>query len=223
MNDHLQHWLRQRNRRQVATIYLLSLDRFERLPAVCEVMFHLNRRVRDRKRTPFTQTVYSLKNQFIEHLYRAGYCVAAERHYQQLKCWCGCSAWCEKCDGTGIYRETTLYYFKFDLGDRCYVWHQPAALVTWPITLTTETIRELDDRISADLDWPLPFDVNQALQVVNMYLQWYGMGRRLPSLASVLREIAGDDLRRRSLRLRRWLALHLWPEVHESDIDEIPF
>lgn len=223
MNAHLQRWLRQRRRRQVATAYLLALDRFERLPAVCEAMFHLNRRVRDRKRSPFTQTVYSLKNQFVEHLYRAGYCVAAERHYQQLKCYCGGSAWCEKCDGTGIYRETTLYYFKFDLGDKFYVWHQPAELVTWPLAFTTDTIRDLDDRISADLDWPLPFDVNQALQVLNVYLQWYGMGKRSPSLASVLREIVGGDLRRRSLRLRRWLALHLWPEVHESDIDEIPF
>ncbi len=223
MNDHLQHWCRQYRRRQMAANYLLSLDRFSRLPAVCEAMFHLNRRVRDRRKNAFTQTVYSLKNQFVEHLYRAGYCVAAERHHQELKCYCGGSRWCEKCDGTGIYRETTLYYFKFDLGDRFYVWHQPAELVTWPVTLTTATIRELDDRSSTDLDWPLSFDANQALQVVNVYLQWYGMGKRLPSLVSVLRDVVGDDLRRRSLRPRRWLALRLWPEVHESDIDEIPF
>lgn len=223
MNDRLQHWLRLHRRQQVATDYLLALDRFDRLPAVCEAMFHLNRRVRARKRSPFTETVYGLKNQFVEHLYRAGYCVAAERHHQELKCYCGGSAWCEKCDGTGIYRETTLYYFKFDLGDQFYVWHQPAELVTWPIAFTTGTIRELDDRISTDLDWPLPFDANQALQIVNVYLQWYGMGTRLPLLVSVMRDVFADDLRRRSLRWRRWLALRIWPEASDSDIDEIPF
>lgn len=223
MNDQLQHWFILRRRQSVAADYLLSLDRFKRLPAVCEVMFHLNRRVRDRKRSPFTASVYRIKNQFVEHLYRAGYCVAAERHYQQLKCYCGGDAWCEKCDGTGIYREIPLYYFKFDVGTRFYVWHQPADLVTWPVTLTAGDVRAFEEREPPELDWPLPFDANTAAQVLDVYLRWYDLGLRTPSLARVLRDLIATDLRRRSFNTRRWLALHIWPEVHESDIDEIPF
>lgn len=219
----LERWRNTHRRQRYAADYLSALDPVARRQAVCETLFYLNRRIRGRKKGGFETRVYALKNQLVEHLYRAGHCTSAAIHHQALKCYCGGDAWCEKCDGTGIYRETTLYYFKFDVGDRFYVWHQPAELVTWPVTLTTDTLRELDDRLSGDLDWPLPFDANQALQVLNVYLQWYGLGKRLPSLVGVLRDVVGDGLRRRSLSMRRGLALHIWPEVRESDIDEIPF
>lgn len=219
----LERWRNTHRRQRYAADYLSALDPVARRQAVCETLFYLNRRIRGRKKGGFETRVYALKNQLVEHLYRAGHCTSAAIHHQALKCYCGGDAWCEKCDGTGIYREFDLYYFKFDIGGQVYVWHQPADLVTWPVTLTAGDVRAFEEREPPELDWPLPFDANTAAQVLDVYLRWYDLGLRTPSLARVLRDLIATDLRRRSFNTRRWLALHIWPEVHESDIDEIPF
>ena len=103
------------------------------------IMFHLNRFARATRHHMAKSFIYSLKNCLIHHLCRQGYCMQVMQQLQVLKCntcdngiyWTGEECW--HCGGTGIYRTTLLYQFVFDVDGKRYIWHQPAALVWWPV------------------------------------------------------------------------------------------
>lgn len=97
-----------------------------------------------------TRHIYQLKNHLIRHLYETGRCVRLTQERQEMRCR-GCfgtgdngygDGWCPRCDGTGVYKTHTLYHFRFEYQSLLYDWHQPAALVDWPVTLTDDTIGE---------------------------------------------------------------------------------
>jgi hypothetical protein len=93
--------------------------------------------------------IYALKNAFVQLLYESGFCSACWEHVLVLppkKCRaCGGSGnyydergGCDRCGGSGDYlpeKRLKFYVFKFAVG-RGYTWHQPAALVTFPIQPT---------------------------------------------------------------------------------------
>lgn len=209
MNATLRLWFRVRSNRRRADQLLLALDYPARRQAVCEAMFHLNHLAQRRRRTEFAEVVYRLKNQLVEHLYKAGHCESATLHRQILKCYCGGDDECEKCEGTGIYRQFKLYYFRFNVFGQTYVWHQPERLVTWPVTLTTTDTREYEDR-ERDLSIPDGFDLNFSAQLVNDYLNWYGLGEPLPPLLGVLLDLARVWLKRRLKPIRFALSDRVW-------------
>ena len=115
-------------------------DQAARLAA--DAMFHLNRLA---KHYYGTALIYAAKNVFVQHLYETGCCANVVLHIQKLTCWeCGGEGedeygdLCWKCGGDGVYREIQLYRFAFDVDGQRYLWHQPARLVSWPVTLTEE-------------------------------------------------------------------------------------
>jgi hypothetical protein len=147
----------------------------------CEAMFVLNRFVYKRRGFySFVNFVYGLKNVLVRHLYQGGYCIAAAQQEQIKECWGYrdqvCDEYCEKCGGTGIFQRHVLYAFTFAIPDkrpgvqrqisfdehgklhhftmRTFKWHQPAGLVTWPVTLTSSTVTrfEAKESESEDLD-----------------------------------------------------------------------
>lgn len=106
------------------------------------LMFRLNRHIRRKNRTPQKRTIYRLKNLFVHHLYEAGYCNRVTEQYQKQECW-SCykgEHWtgdmCWKCDGNGVYSETYLYQFRFNVDGETYIWHQPESLVWWNVEPT---------------------------------------------------------------------------------------
>ncbi len=204
IRDQLSRWLTIQHRRRLADRQLRALDPAARRRLVCEAMFHLNHYALRHKRTRFADSIYLLKNQLVEHLYKAGHCLSVGLHHQQLPCYCGGDPWCEKCDGTGIYREFDLYYFKFDVHGQIFVWHQPAEYVTWNPRLTFGESRIYEDRTVGGP--PDGFNHNYAFQLVNVYLRWYQMpgvpGRSLSAIVRAAIMTAAWPLRRRMLELR---------------------
>ncbi len=115
------------------------------LPAV-EALFNLNRYAKwPRCSAAHRREIYELKNGLVRWLCWGGYCVAAVRHRvhreaSQGECY-GCDGLgCERCRYTGEYRQSRapLVYiaFRFEIEGQKFAWHQPQALVTWPVTLT---------------------------------------------------------------------------------------
>lgn len=109
------------------------------LKHVLRAMLWLNRSAFVTKRSYYADKTYALKSDLLRYLYGAGLVDQLTKQEQTLACsFCGGDGkdpyaydddWdsCRKCDGTGIYRKTTLV--KFRVGR--YVWHQPAPLVDW--------------------------------------------------------------------------------------------
>jgi hypothetical protein len=128
----------------------------DRLAAI--LMFHLNRDthgIDGYYRRPY---IYALKSRLIEHLYRCGFCTSAALQVQDAVCWrCNGSGVepygmlldddepCEKCGGSGIYARHELYRFSFDVAGQRYTWHQPRALVAWPVQLTDDQVGQYED------------------------------------------------------------------------------
>jgi hypothetical protein len=111
------------------------------------LMFQLNQYAGSTQRHEAKDYVYRLKNCFIHWLYQNGYCQEVRQQIQTLRCnscikgiyyGCGTEEECWHCGGTGIYRETILYQFRFGIGGQVYIWHQPSSLVWWPVTLKNE-------------------------------------------------------------------------------------
>lgn len=125
----------------------------EGLAAYC--LFHLNRSVRKVGRwSHFVCCIYVLKSRLIEHLYLAGRCTSATLQVQKLvchRCWGSgedpeyYDDECDRCGGTGIYRQYELIRFAFDIDGQHYVWHQPRGIVTWPVHLTDDQVGEYED------------------------------------------------------------------------------
>jgi hypothetical protein len=121
-------WLRANNDVTLVANLMLKLNRYAR------VTRHQRKRY-----------IYQLKNCLVHWLYKNGYCTMARQQNQTLECdacdgtgiyWTG--DYCYHCGATGIYRETLLYQFFFDVAGKKYKWHQPANLVWWPVELEDE-------------------------------------------------------------------------------------
>lgn len=134
-NDLSQYFRQQRYRRQ-ARRWLQANDG---VALAAELMFKLNHYAYHTRRHDVKYYIYRLKNCFIKWLYENGYCTSVRQQHQILKCnscykgvyWTGEE--CYHCDGTGIYRETILYQFFFEVSGKTYIWHQPSKLVWWAI------------------------------------------------------------------------------------------
>lgn len=119
-----------------------------------KALFHLNRGAKD---NIHSKTIYALKNLVIRHFYERGFCTSVTASKQDLICFrCGGDGidpeggWifgdsnheCERCGGSGIYNTVYLYDFTFDIGGQRYQWHQPQALVNWPVATTSDELIE---------------------------------------------------------------------------------
>lgn len=125
------------------------------LPLACEGLFSLNRYAKHRS-CPRSRrdTIYELKNRFVELVYRQGYCIECYEHQQSLpeqRCF-GCDGTgtydggqaCHECGGDGVYQAAkvlTLVCFRFDVLGRTYCWHQPNDLVTFEYRVTADSSR----------------------------------------------------------------------------------
>jgi hypothetical protein len=192
MNQKLSHWMEVYRLEQHAQAALSALPAEERQLAVAEAMFHLNHMARAYKRSRLAEAIYDVKNDLVEHFYRAGYCTRVTRHVQTLPCYCEGDDDCWKCGGTGIYRQYTLYYFRFNINGQTFVWHQPERLVTWPVALSEPGIGSFEEREFV-LSTPRGYRYDEAITLVQVYLSWYGLPYArwsLGSLPSVIMAIA---------------------------------
>lgn len=114
------------------------------LKDACEALYHLNHYAKCLDRCALRDRIYGAKNSLIDHLYRSGKCVEAVRHVQYFpskECWgcfgSGVDNWgdgCERCGGTGNYREdhsVSYVAFRFDVNGTRYSWHQPEHLLAF--------------------------------------------------------------------------------------------
>lgn len=129
-----------------------ALDWYDNSPRLAaSALFVLNRLA---KRGDWRQAaIYAVKNALVRHFYTAGYCTRAITHKQVFTCW-DCDGegvdeygdWCRRCGGTGVYREHVLYRFEFDIGGQRFCWHQPARLVSFPVTVAADEPAAYEDR-----------------------------------------------------------------------------
>lgn len=208
-----------------------STLRKEGLPLVAECMWRLNRRAYS---DPINrEMIYSYKNVLVKHFYRIQPHLAGVQ-VQSMECWeCEGSGYsmetgesCWKCEGSGIHREHRLFVFRFEIGGRRYVWHQPERLVDWPVELSADhepaefTPRDLPDG-DIWLSWP---DLERCLAVVYEWLRSQGEQPWPPSLryAMTLKHTLGRQIEQDfpSLeKLRR--AIAAWRD--EPNDEQIPF
>lgn len=153
-------------------------ERAERLVAsggalvAAQALFRLNHLVKDVWYRDDREAIYALKNRLIRHFYARGFCTEVGIHTQTYHCWdCGGTGEvdetdfiggdfetrvvaCYKCGGTGIYRQHTLYHFRFEIDGRPFSWHQPAGLVDWPVdTVAHERRYEVREPASSADRW----------------------------------------------------------------------
>lgn len=122
-------------------------------------VFHLNRYARELGRCTRRAGIYRLKNTFVRWAYENGYRTECRPVKQVLECWHtrgyaeGWDDYCPKCDNTGIYRQFDLVLFGFDFpGIGRFCWHQPRALVDWPIEYTEDEPGEMRGLQGGDRD-----------------------------------------------------------------------
>lgn len=203
-------------------------------------MFHLNHVAASGRSR---HMIYSLKSLFIRHLYEAGYCTAVSVQKQTQGCWsCGGSGidsfseddGCWKCCGTGVYREHSLYRFVFDVDGRTYIWHQPKALVSWPVQITELGLSEFTG--GARFSRPVPNTEAGELYLVTLLTYLKQQGIAVPGNSyyfTSLRYCLGEDVRRYRRRRRQagsWKqnTQKLWHVIRTGqlpavDDDDIPF
>lgn len=127
----------------------------EAIPKACEYLFNLNRYTKHSSCSEANKTeIYSLKNQFLEFLYKNDYCKEAYLHELKLpqkECFrCDGTGqrydyatndyYCYNCDGTGIFlRAKTLRFivFNFQVEGVKYCWHQPKTMISYPVEIGT--------------------------------------------------------------------------------------
>lgn len=187
----------------------------------CKAMWHLNRHARA---GGLGKTyIYDLKQVFIRHLYRPYEQIPYKPkptvtvQEQVLECH-SCEDgvfWhhetpqeCYRCGGTGVYDTHLLYRFEFTVSGRTFVWHQPKALVDYPVRVSTGggkyesgprgREQRLDEKHRTFL-----------LCVLQTYLEMHTDYRRQP-----LREAVADDVEgaRRRLRYRIRRRLDICPD-----------
>lgn len=139
---YLQRWLtRQRLRREIKRWL-----RYEGERAAAQAMFHLNQHARGSYHG--RSEIYTLKSKLIEHWYYSDRLQSVRLQKQVMVCW-GCNGtgvddeWhdserCDRCGGTGVYREHFLYVFVFRIEGRAYQWHQPKSVCHYPVFVSEE-------------------------------------------------------------------------------------
>jgi hypothetical protein len=165
----------------------------------CQAMFRLNRyAMLLRRKSAERDRLYEMKNQMVRLLFDQGRCAACSTDIQELSCrhcQAGISHWwdspwgddwdeaehdphghsCEWCNGTGVYKTITLYRFVFDVDGRRFVWHQPSALVSWPVNVDASQSREYADRPRDLARDDLTDDHRRVLSLaVHLFLSEYG-------------------------------------------------
>jgi hypothetical protein len=164
-----------------------------------EAMWRLNRSAR--RGALHRYNTYALKNYLIA-VFCQRFPYTAGLQVQTFPCWsCGGTGehWtgedCWKCDGTGIYRSNYLYLFRFEIAGRHYAWHQPKALVTWPVAMAEPDYDDLPKYKEPAGDVPAqePLDDGEVMllqAVVYTYLVSAGVKRsdlpRVPTLRDAL-------------------------------------
>lgn len=101
--------------------------------------------------------IYALKQRVLKYWYQQGLCTGVVMKQQVLYCReCGGHGYldyaddydegqCRHCDGTGIYRQHTLYEMTFNVDGRMLTFHQPASQVdylTTPSTISDQLFEE---------------------------------------------------------------------------------
>jgi hypothetical protein len=115
----------------------------EALPAACAGLFSLNRFAKHEScGQEERDEIYRLKDRLVEVLYGAGLCAACWVHLveQPAKvCWNCDGDGCSRCDYSGEWlpkRTLRFYCFRFVVGEKTYVWHQPDRLVRFRVETT---------------------------------------------------------------------------------------
>ena len=113
------------------------------LADACAGMFELNRWAKHAECAgDQREEIYRFKDGLVELLYREGLCAACWEHMllQPAKvCWDCDGAGCRRCDYSGEYlpaRTLRFYCFRFVVGERTFVWHQPDRLVRFAVQTT---------------------------------------------------------------------------------------
>ncbi len=174
-----------------------SFARYEGALAAAMGLRYLNRHTEDglhRQR----DEVYRLKRALITLFYCQQFPVHVSRQQQTLRCdrCCGTGIFysprsgyeddCWHCDGTGIYRQTSLLRFQFTIGGEVFVWHQPEDRVDPLIYIHKGEpgIFEGTKQAHTGFDWTT---AHIALGAVVGYLQQHrDVQVRLPGLRSAL-------------------------------------
>ena len=154
---------------------------------VAEAMFNLNRYAKhDTCAARNRGEIYGLKNRLIKSFYQSGYSSSVAIHTRTLKkqiCWTcdGTGTWydwqsffvetCRKCDGTGVYKpekELKFCVFRFEIGDKVFVWHQPAE----NLDFTPEVVDALAGKINDTEAKPLKV-ARRKLSELKALVRWY--------------------------------------------------
>ena len=124
-------------------------------------MFNLNRYTRHSTCSDANrEDIRALKSRLIERLYEAeSFTDRVEKLVKWLpeqECWCDGDPDCDKCDGTGVFREArqvASYGFTFTVDGQRYTWMQPdfAMSATFIESLRVEETRP-DDGKPRELD-----------------------------------------------------------------------
>ncbi len=205
---------------------------------VADVLFKLNHTAR------YTyggqqDLIYRLKTRVLQVFCEKGYLTYSTLQKQTQECWdCGGTGkdWghiCEKCDGTGIYRQHELIYFVFEIGGTTYRWHQPKRLVTWHVPLAWQGYgAEMTPREDGTPPDMVEGETLIALHccLLHAYLKQRGVHVALPYDGVLWREFRTEWRTLWAPRVRRWKraarnTVRRWldlPEVHEQP-EDLPF
>lgn len=162
--------------------------------------FYLNQYARNSRRSSLKHLIYNLKKEMVKWLYQNNYCIRVSQSHQTMTCWHtfdynqGIEDHCEKCFGTGIYRQHVLYMFTFSVGSFTYIWHQPESLINFDVT-TNDDNEGISDTLPEyhvgkdDFYEPLQVSLRSLyLYVVKQFLEAQGVKtqRIAPTLGSSL-------------------------------------
>lgn len=153
----------------------------------CRLMFHLNHYAA-RQECDDKQYIYALKSRLVQLLYETGHCTAAQLKLQTQPClgygFRGCEgATCQKCGGTGIYSQHSLYAFAFSVCRQRFAWHQPLSIVPYDVTLSDSSMGDYQAPKE-----PKPVHLDQRTADLASVLVWFILAiyRRAPEPPPVL-------------------------------------
>lgn len=178
-------------------------------------LFLLNRHARDC--SPDRPAIYALKQAMLRHLCTTRPYAARPQMQKRYCRRCDGSGvhWrgepCFACNGTGVYSETDLVLFQFEIGGIPYSWHQIKAYIDWPVQFSERPHAEWVDYAPCGSILP---DAHRDVLTWTVYEYLQSAGATLPPFpglrpAFVLRFYAARLLPTAALgRLARWLDRH---------------
>lgn len=224
-----------------ASAYVSAND--ERI--VGNAMFRLNHAAYHSTFGSHKTPIYTLKNQLVKLWYQRGLATRVLMQTQTQLCWrCEGSGedpyeyhrevadgvfedWCLKCQGSGIWRQHTLYAFDFVVNGKQFSWHQPASLIDYAVTPTADEITEYERRDASDevvfVGTPEGADLDYC--IVLQYLKQQGVPRSDLHELMTFRQLA-KVLWHSSKWYWRWRDLRTWWRIHTTrrgDTIDIPF